>query len=270
MNMAAAGVSSGLATKLAKLRSESRPIRFLTSRFLWHSGLCPLLTIPCGDFRLRFYPSAYSATLWFDPPQRLQDESVVRKLVTEGDVVVDVGANIGAITLAAARAAGDSGHVYSIEAHPRTYKYLRGNLRLNHAENVTAFNVACGNANGTVSFSDKRSDDQNSVAHAGIPVSVRRLDELIPDQPIKLLKIDVEGYEKFVLEGAVNVLKNVEFIYFESYARHFGAFGYRLRDILTLLRHFNFSVHHRNGEEVTDSYDSLTCENLLAKRIRNS
>ncbi len=268
MSMAAAGLSSSLATKLAKLKRESRPIRFLASRFLWHSGLCSFLTIPCGDYRLRFYPSACSATLWLDPRERLQDEAVVRQLVTTGDVVVVVGANIGAIALAAARAVGQSGHVYSVEAHPRTYKYLLGNLQLNQVQNVTTFNVACGKASGSVSFSNRRSDDQNSVVHAGIPVPLRRLDELIPDRPIKLLKIDVEGYEKFVMEGATNLFKNVEFIYFESYARHFDAFGYCLKDILAFLRQFNFSAHRGNGEEVADSYNSLTCENLLAKRIQ--
>ncbi len=266
MSVAEAGVSAGLATKLERLRNESRPARFLVSRILWHSGLGSLLTIPCGDYRLRFYPTAHSASLWLDPAQRLPDETVLRGLLRPRDVVVDVGANIGAVTLAAARAVTAAGRVYAIEAHPRIHKYLLGNLSFNRVENATTFNVACGEKSGTVSFSNKHSDDQNSIADEGITIPLRRLDDLVPSQPIKLLKIDVEGYEKFVLEGASKLLPKVEFIYFESYARHFDAFGYRLRNIVQLLRGFDFSVYRLDGERVADSYDSLVCENLLAKR----
>jgi FkbM family methyltransferase len=268
MNLSCTAERSGLSSKWSKLQSQKEPLRFLASRLLWHSGLSHLFTFRCGSYRLRFYPSACSATLWLDPDERLQDEKVLRTLLTEGDHVIDVGANIGALTLAAAGLVGPTGRVYSIEAHPRTYRYLVGNVRLNRARNVRAFSVACGRENGIVTFSDKTSDDQNAVCGEGLGVPLCRLDDLIPEtQRIALLKIDVEGYEKFVLEGAMRLLPRVESIYFESYQRHFHAFGYRLQDINRYLRGFGFTIFRRSGEKVTDDYESVQCENLLARRL---
>ena len=257
----------GLPGKWARLKEQRKPLRFLASRVLWHSGLSRFFTIPCGSYRLRFYPSACSATLWLDPAQRLEDERILRGLVHEGDTVVDVGANVGALTLAAADFVGPAGRVYSFEAHPRTYRYLIGNIRLNQARNVRAFSVACGRENGVIAFSDKTSDDQNAVCGEGLRVPLCRLDDLIPEtRRIALLKVDVEGYEKFVLEGAAHLLPRVESIYFESCERHFRAFGYRLREIVHFLRNFGLTVFRLDGGKIADDYESVECENLLARR----
>jgi FkbM family methyltransferase len=264
-------MSHELSYKLAKLRSQPRPLRFLASRLLWRSGLCSILKIPCDSYSLRFYPTAHSATLWLNPAERLRDESIFRSLLQEGDSVIDVGANVGTLTLTASRIVGPAGKVYSVEAHPRTHKYLIGNLRLNHVRNVETFNVACGTENGTTSFSDRTLDDQNAVSTEGLRVPVRRLDDLVttPEtQEIALLKIDVEGYEKFVLEGALRLLPRVKFVYFESYERHFDSFGYKLRDIVDLLEQFRFDIYHLDGNGVPRDYNSALCENLLASRSR--
>ena len=244
-------------------------MRFLGSRLLWHSGLCSLFTISCGSYRLHFYPTALSATLWLDPTERFGDEAHLKKLLRRDDVVIDVGANIGTLTLTAAEIVGTFGKVYSIEAHPRTHQYLIGNLRLNRFTNIETFNVACGANNGLIHFSDEVCDDQNRISANGITVPVQRLDELLPASEaaeIALLKIDVEGYEKFVLEGASGLLPRVKFIYFESYERHFAEFGYKLRDITNFLEAFGFNVYHLNGKRVSKDYDSAVCENLLARR----
>ena len=251
-------MSDELFSKLAKLRCQPQPLRFLASRLLWRSGFCSMLTIPCDSYSLRFYPTAHSATLWLNPAERLRDELIFRSLLREGDSVIDVGANIGTLTLTASRIVGPAGKVYSVEAHPRTHKYLVGNLRLNEIKNVETFNVACGAENGTTSFSDRTLDDQNAVSTEGLRVPVRRLDDLVTaseNQEIALLKIDVEGYEKFVLEGALRLLSRVKFIYFESYERHFATFGYKLCDIVDLLEQFQFEIYHLDGNGVPRNYD---------------
>ena len=258
-----------IARDFQKLRSQRRPWRFVTSRLLWRSGLSTLLTIDCGDYRLRFYPTACSATLWCDSGERLADEEILRRMLRRNDIVIDVGANVGSLTLAASRLVGLGGKVYAIEAHPRTYKYLMGNLRFNQVCNVVAINVACGNASGTVPFSNQRSDDQNCVVKSGLGVSLRRLDDLVTltaEERIALLKIDVEGYEKFVLEGAVRLLSRTNAVYFESWERHFEKFDYRLHDVVQFLRTFGFETQRIDGSSVSDRYRSECCENLLAIR----
>jgi FkbM family methyltransferase len=225
------------------------------------------LTVSCGSYEVRFYPAAYSATLWLNPKEHLADENVLRCVLHKDDCVIDIGANIGVLTLAASRIVGNTGRVYSVEAHPRTYRYLLGNLKLNRVVNVSPLNVACGSHNGTVRFSDRKSDDQNAVSPDGLSVPVRRMDELIPQsEEIALLKVDVEGYEKFVFEGAVGILPRVKTIYFESCRQHFASFGYHLSDIVDLLADFQFQIFRLNGESVNRAYESEVCENLLATR----
>jgi FkbM family methyltransferase len=259
-----------LREKLAKLLRQPQPARFLLSRLLWHSKLCRLFTINCEPYRLRFYPTAYSATLWLSPRERLTDEQFLQGLLQSGDVFIDVGANIGTLTLTASKIVGAHGKVYSIEAHPQTYEYLLGNLRLNHVQNVTTFNVACGGDNGTANLTSKAADDQNVISQAGLRIPMRRLDDLIVDgesQTIAVLKIDVEGYEKFVLEGATQLLSRVNFVYFESWDEHFERFHYKLSDVVAFLGRFGFEVYSLAGNKVDHDYNSPICENLLAKNV---
>jgi FkbM family methyltransferase len=251
-----------------------RLARRVAARVLWGSGLCNLCSFKYNGFRLQFHPSAFSAALWINPKRPNEDEEFFAACLRPGNVVVDVGANIGTLSLAASRAVGPSGKVYSLEAHPRTYRFLHRNLALNHVKNVVARHVAVGNSAGTLRLSDKRSDDENTVLldGGGLVVPVCTLDDLLRNaQHIDLLKIDVEGYEKYVLEGAAEVLKRTELVYFEAWAEHFARFGYRFADVWRLLRRAGFEVFRlsRPGRlaSVAESYCPLRCENLVA--IRN-
>ena len=127
-----------------RLRREPRPLRFLASRALWRSGASRLLTFEAHGARLRFFPSALSASLWLDPMQRADDVDVVRGLLRPGDTCIDVGANIGLLSLVASAAVGTTGRVIAIEPHPRVFGYLTANLELNDATNVHAINRAVG------------------------------------------------------------------------------------------------------------------------------
>jgi len=219
--------------------------------------LSSLFRIRQEGFFLKFYPSSMSRVLWVD--QHLSQESYkeeqrfFRSYLRSNDVVIDVGANIGFFTLISSILGGKYGKVYAIEAHPKTYKYLQGNIALNGIENVRTFNVALGNRNGVVRFSDGKSDDTNLVvtSDSGITVPIRRLDEIeIENGSISLLKIDVEGYEKFVIEGGEHVLQKVQCIYFESIERNFLKFGYKLDDLLSILINHGFRILEAQGNKV--------------------
>jgi FkbM family methyltransferase len=182
------------------------------------TGLCRLLRIPQPGFVLRFYPSSLSAVLWIDPEDRRDDTDLLSNYLRAGDTVIDVGANIGNLALAAAVAVGPRGRVLAFEPHPRVFGYLSGNIALNHAVHVRAYNLALGDRRGATSLSDGRADDQNKVLPGGqgLPVPIERLDEVFDGQSdVSLLKIDVEGYEKYVLWGAEAVLSITACVYFE-------------------------------------------------------
>jgi FkbM family methyltransferase len=223
-------------------------IRFLVSRILWASRLSSLLTIRESGYRLRFYPSAVSAAMWCSRGFFKSEEEMLANTLRLGDVFIDAGANIGALSLAASSIVGEKGHVYAIEAHPRTVRYLRGNVKLNQAANVSVIHAALGDHDGTALFSNRRSDDQNSVSSSssGIEVPLRTLDSIVPDSNIRLLKIDVEGFELFVLRGAVRLLRRTDMVFFESSESQFKKFHYTTSDVLAYLASCGFDTKLQN------------------------
>lgn len=227
-----------------RIRSEREPLRFILSRLLWRSGLCRFVVIELGYGRLHFAPSALSAQMWLDPQGRATDTAFFKSVLRAGDVVVDVGANVGTLTILASRLVGPAGHVYALEPHPETYRFLQRNLVLNDARNVTAVPVAAGAADGRGGLISGRSDDQHRIGEGGVEVRMRSLDSLLSDdpRPIRLLKIDVEGFEKMVLEGAARVLLRTRFVYFETGDVLSSRYGYSTLDLVEDLRSRDFEV----------------------------
>lgn len=254
------------------LRQHPHPLRFLISRILWRSGLCRFFRIKRDRYRLRFYPSALSAEYWLNPNVRREDEQFIAAYLRPGEVFVDVGANIGALTLVAAKKVGNMGRVFAFEPHPRTYRFLAGNVALNRQRNVQLFNVALGNTRGELKFSSHRSDDQNEVTESGeITVPVDILDNILPStvSEITLMKIDVEGYEKFVLEGATETMAKTSCVYFEAWDTHYKKYGYEVRDVIGFFRARGFEVFRKDGmswKRVEEGYQAEYCQNLWAVR----
>ncbi|HHM06439.1 MAG TPA: FkbM family methyltransferase, partial [Gammaproteobacteria bacterium] len=257
---------------LRTVRAQRRPLRFLASRLLWRTGLCRRLVIDMGAYRLRFFPTALSAAYWIDPAERAADEAFITQALQAGDTLVDVGANIGALALAGAARVGVAGRVYAIEAHPRVFAYLQDNITLNGFSQMRVLHSAVGAMPGELAFSDQRSDDQNRVEEGGaIKVPVATLDALLRDHagPIALLKIDVEGFERFVLQGARELLARTQCVFFESWDEHFHRYGYTTADLVADLRAQGFTLFRFAGDSfqaLPPRYCSAYCENLVAAR----
>lgn len=154
-----------------------------------------------------------------------------RHYIPDLKVIIDVGANKGQFTMAAnhyyPRAV-----IHSFEPLPEVFQVLQHNTR--KLAGVHAYNLALGSSSGCLEFY------RNAYSHASsalqvsglqkdmmpqtadtdqITVPVKRLDELLPDIRLlspALLKMDVQGYEKEVLKGAVNSLRNIDYLLFES------------------------------------------------------
>lgn len=265
--------SGKFAKYIAILRAQQRPLKFLISRLLMRSRLSQLIVIRRQDYAVRFYPSSVNAALWLDPSQRSSDEDIFRLYLRDGDVVVDVGANVGTLSLTASLAVGPTGRVYAVEPHPRIVRYLRGNIEQNNARNVTIHHVALGDKDGTAWLSDRRNDDQNVIVDGVGRIGVRMLplDALpVTEGPIALLKVDVEGFEKFVIDGGRETLRRVGFVYFESWNRHFSRFGYSSEELFATLSLHGFTLFRLEGRgtlaPLPEGYTSRELENLFAVR----
>lgn len=265
-----------VATVLRSAKESGHFSKRLAAEVLLQTGTTTLFTIRRPGYVLTYYPSALSTTLFLDSNACLNDEILLRHYLRPGDVVVDVGSNIGTHTLAAATLVGDEGLVVAIEPHPKTFAYLAGNVRRNALGNVVLLNVANGETDGEVGFTDRYEDNENCVADSAQPqvmVPLRRLDSIAPapQRTISLLKIDVEGFELPVLRGACDTLARVETILYEACEDHCARFGYHLADLVAWLGarglpSYRVDVPGRRITPLAQRETVVGCQNLLALR----
>lgn len=149
---------------------------------------------------------------------------VLPRLLAAGDVFVDVGAHVGYHTLLAAKLVGPSGRVYALEPSTSTYAALRANLELNQTTNVRALRVAAGMSEthaelveppagntGEAAIRTGTASEGSESALAANEVVVKPLVSVLDEADLprlRLVKIDVEGFEAEVLRGVEPLLAN--------------------------------------------------------------
>jgi FkbM family methyltransferase len=129
---------------------------------------------------------------------------VLWTLMHEGDVVWDVGAHYGFVTLAAARRVGTQGHVHAFEPGASNHWFLQRHLNWNRMTNVTTHKYAVGANDGTARFGGGSTSKQHRLGGGDEVVEVRTADGLVQSakaKPPNFIKIDVEGAEGDVLRG---------------------------------------------------------------------
>lgn len=131
-------------------------------------------------------------------------------MITSGTVVYDIGAHSGFYTLLASVLVGNRGKVVSFEPLPDNLKYLKRHLEINNISNTEVIAAAVCDRNGTAYFETHNSSFQGHLGSKGtLQVKTVGLDELITQEQLPIpncLKIDVEGAEVQVLEGARQTL----------------------------------------------------------------
>jgi FkbM family methyltransferase len=151
--------------------------------------------------------------------------------VRSGDVVADIGANIGLYTIALAKRVADGGKVHAFEPDPANFRDLDRHCRLNQVSaRVVAYQVAVAGADVRVAFEAGRGSESHIGSGAIVSeVDGVRLDSLFAGDRVDILKIDVEGFEEAVLKGALGLLSDMtrgpRIIYIEVHPFAWGQFG---------------------------------------------
>ena len=165
---------------------------------------------------------------YFDPRSASSSDSAILAAeigrLKEGDLFIDIGANIGYYALLAARQVGATGLVLAFEPSPRELSRLLNNIALNGCANLVAFSLALGAEPGlldlhvapthtglnTLQISASTAPALQGALPHRVPVA--RFDDLVPPllgkRKVSLLKIDVEGAEMAVLLGMQVSLRN--------------------------------------------------------------
>lgn len=181
--------------------------------------------------------------------------ALIDATVGPGDRVVDVGAQLGYITSYLAERVGKGGRVTSFEPDPTALSRLRRAVEANGHTQVKVMPIAASDREGEITFHVSPTVGW-STAVAGthlhdledIVVRAARLDDLRKsgeiEGPVRLLKIDVEGHEAHVLDGAEEILKNDRpFVVIEINPELLAPAGHTPFDVLKRLESKGYRLH---------------------------
>jgi FkbM family methyltransferase len=179
----------------------------LPLRALPHGMVLPILT---GRLRGRKWIVGSCVHSCWIGSYELEKQRAFARVTPFGGTVLDLGANVGFYTLLAAELVGPSGHVHAFEPVPRNLQYLRRHIALNGLANVSVNETAVSDASGKRRFRFHTSAAMGHLSDDGqIEVNAIALDQFVFGTAVKTLhsiKIDVEGAEFSVLQGAREVL----------------------------------------------------------------
>jgi FkbM family methyltransferase len=142
---------------------------------------------------------------------------LLSRLCAPAGIIAEVGANVGAFTVALAKAVGERGEIIAVEPQPEIHRMLCATIALNGLANVAPLQMGCGERAETLRIPDYDHGHEanfagmslrgHAEATATVPVEVRRLDDLLrPRARLDLLKIDVEGMEAEVIRGGTEAI----------------------------------------------------------------
>lgn len=205
-----------LPRRIASMQHRNRFVRALwtkTSRRLrWRP--ITILSGPARGMRINLHGSAVAfATGMAERPL----QSALQRELRPGATFFDIGANVGFVTLIAARLVGPSGRVVAFEPVPANVAAIRENLAMNGIDWVEVRETAVARSGGRASlivsdvsaFSRLASVNVPTGARESIEVAVSSIDELLAagEVPVPdVVKIDVEGAELEVIEGMRSTL----------------------------------------------------------------
>ena len=185
-----------------------------------------------------------------------------------GDVLVDVGANVGVFAVLGSRLVGSTGRVVAIEASPTIHRRLTQHAELNGCDNVRALNAAVSDSRKTLTFvlASSRNMGANSIvpydgpAESTFETEACPLPELLePDEIAKarVIKIDVEGAEGGVVRGlkpALRLLRPDVEIAVEVTPARMNRLGDSVDELLDTMREHGFHTYRLVNDYTPESY----------------
>lgn len=200
------------------------------------------------DYSLRGF--MFLKYLFFKNAYEVNTTEIIKKLIKPGENFIDIGASVGYYSLLAAKKIGMKGRVYSFEPNEKVFNVLKRNIEINNFKNVIPINKAVSNFNGKKTFFLGNilghSSFRSQVGGEKKEVQVVTLDNFFKHKKIRVdwIKIDVEGAEGFVVEGAKKIIsknKNIKII-LEWSPKHLKEMGYKPLKLLHLLYNMNFKI----------------------------
>ena len=178
-------------------------------------------------------------------------------IIKNGEVLVDVGANIGYFTLLMAKLTGPKGKIFSFEPENNNFELLNKNVKCNNYQNIVLEKKGVSDHNGSNKFFlSSKNTGMHSLQKINddvkeIKIDVIKLDDYFTTlgliKKISFIKIDVEGAEFQVLNGMKMILKNDNLkLLIEFIPEHLEKHGTNPSDVLKILENNNFKLYQIN------------------------
>jgi FkbM family methyltransferase len=200
---------------------------------------------------------------------------MIKNFLNWDDVCLDIGANIGWYSLNLSHHV-PKGWVYAFEPLPKTFEYLKANIKLNNFGNVGVYNFGLSDEAGHLNFYyyDTLSGASSSQElypekeKTLVRCPVQKLDNFASRIPrIDFIKCDVEGAELFVIKGSIKTLEKHNPILFIEMLRKWSAkFDYHPNDIIKLLDGIGYDCYAVEGEtlkKITEVDEQTTATNFF-------
>lgn len=174
--------------------------------------------------------------------------------IKKEDIVLDVGANVGDVSMMASKIVSEKGYIYGFEPDPTNFLRLNKNLSLNNFQNIDVINKGIGDKKGRFSLSiiDDRNRGMNKIVktQSGTntinEIDVIRLDDFVNERGLKkidVIKIDVEGFEMNVLKGAEAIIKKYQPILFiEIDDNHLKEQNTSAKELVSLVKSLGYNI----------------------------
>jgi FkbM family methyltransferase len=191
----------------------------------------------------------------------------LRSLLQAGAVCLDVGANVGVVSLAASRWVGPSGHVYAFEPSGREFARLSANIERSQLRNVTPIRAALSSFSGSAPLrvaaaaSGGLNTLGDSFPYEGVEVeqieevAVMTLDDFVERHglpAVAVIKLDIEGSEGEAITGAARLLaRDRPALVLEVFERTLRSTGWsvaRLEELITGAGFLLFEIDDRTAE----------------------
>jgi FkbM family methyltransferase len=181
---------------------------------------------------------------------------LLKKFVPEGGNVIDVGANVGVITLWAAKCVGESGHVIAIEPELKNILALKDSIKTSGmADRVLVYEAVAADIPGTMKLRINRAHPaDHRIDSEGVPVQAVSLDGIVDSlgwTAVAFVKIDVQGAEPLVLQGAKNLLRSIRpVLWVEVSEFDLKNFSSTPKEVLDFLQTYGFIPHLLDGRAI--------------------
>ncbi len=187
--------------------------------------------------------------------------NIIKKLIKKGDVVVDIGANIGFYTLLFSKLVGNKGKVFAFEPEPNNFKLLKRNIEENNIHNVFLIKKGVSNSTSIMKlFTTKNNCGWHSLIDVGedrtpIDIDTVKLDDYFKNNfsKISFIKMDIEGGEPQALQGMQTILKynqNIK-IMTEFHPFYLEKAEKNPNDFLKMLKKYKFKIFEIKDKQLT-------------------